>query len=232
MSNKPKMGDKLREEIIAHPSVILEDQDLMRALVAANERAMGGNIVDLRGVAMKRLEARLERLEDTHQCVIAAAYENLAGANQVHRAILRMLEPVEMDEFFKVLSSDIAAILRVDAVRMVLEAKHKGIDPAQGDVLTITKPGFIEDYLKVGRRGPVRQVTLRKTRDENAQIYGDTGATIRSEACLLFDLGDDNSPGMLALGSRDAQMFFPQQGSDLLTFFAGVFERILHRWTR
>ena len=49
----------------------------MRALIAANERAMGGNIVDLRGIAMERLEARLDRLEDTHRSVIAAAYENL-----------------------------------------------------------------------------------------------------------------------------------------------------------
>jgi len=230
MSNKPKMGDKLREEIIAQPDVILEDQDLMRALVAANERAMGGNIIDLRGVAMKRLEARLERLEDTHQCVIAAAYENLAGANQVHRAILRMLEPVELEEFFKVLGGDIAAILRIDAVRLVLETGHEDIDPAQGDVLSITKSGFIEDYLKAGRRGPVRQVTLRQICDENAQIYGDKSASIRSEACLLLDFGPDEGPGMLALGSNDSQMFYPQQGSDLLAFFASAFERMMHRW--
>ena len=67
MSSKPEMNDALREKIIAQPDVILEDQDLMRALIAANERAMGGNIVDLRGIAMDRLEARLARLEDTHR---------------------------------------------------------------------------------------------------------------------------------------------------------------------
>ena len=92
MISKPAMNDELREKIIAQPEVILEDQDLMRALIAANERAMGGNIVDLRGIAMERLEARLDRLEDTHRSVIAAAYENLAGTNQIHRAILRMLD--------------------------------------------------------------------------------------------------------------------------------------------
>ena len=35
----------------------------LTALIAANERAMGANIVDLRGIAMERLEARLDRLE-------------------------------------------------------------------------------------------------------------------------------------------------------------------------
>ena len=75
------MTDDLRERIITRPDVILEDKDLMKALIEANERAMGGNIVDLRGIAMERLEARLDRLEDTHRSVIAAAYENLAGTN-------------------------------------------------------------------------------------------------------------------------------------------------------
>ncbi|MEL6412341.1 MAG: DUF484 domain-containing protein, partial [Pseudomonadota bacterium] len=99
MSSEPNMNEDLRESIIARPDVILEDQDLMRALIAANERAMGNNIVDLRGIAMDRLEARLERLEDTHRSVIAAAYDNLAGTNQVHRAILQLLNPVDFEAF-------------------------------------------------------------------------------------------------------------------------------------
>ena len=130
MSSNPKMDDQLREKIIAQPDVILEDQDLMRALIAANERAMGGNIVDLRGIAMDRLEARLDRLEDTHRGVIAAAYENLAGTNQVHRAILKMLDPVSFEQFLKGLGSEVADILRVDAVRLVLESVQNDKDPA------------------------------------------------------------------------------------------------------
>ena len=60
-----KVVRNLREKIISKPSVILDDQDVMRALIAANEKSMGGNIVDLRGIAMERLESRLDRLEDT-----------------------------------------------------------------------------------------------------------------------------------------------------------------------
>ena len=96
MSSSPMIDETLREKIIAKPESILDDQDLMRALIAANEKAMGGNIVDLRGIAMERLETRLDRLEDTHRSVIAAAYENLAGTNQIHRAIL-LAEPPSLD---------------------------------------------------------------------------------------------------------------------------------------
>ena len=90
----------------------------MRALIGAQEAASSDNIVDLRGVAMQRLEDRLDRLEETHRLVIAAAYENLAGTNQIHRAILRMLDPIEFEGFLRDLNGEVADILRVDFIRL------------------------------------------------------------------------------------------------------------------
>ena len=233
MSSKPAIDDRLRERIIAQPDVILDDSDLMRALIAANERAMGGNIVDLRGIAMDRLEARLTRLEDTHRHVIAAAYENLSGTNQVHRAILRMLDPVAFEEFLRDLGGEVAEILRVECVRLVLESAQDGDDPALrrlGDVLSVAAPGFIADYATTGRGGAARQVTLRQIGEGDPRVHGDRAGHIRSEACLMLDFGEGRLPGMLVLGSEDPHQFSPQQGTDLLAFFAGVFERAMRRW--
>ena len=63
----------VRDRLLAEPELLLDDRDVMAALIAANDRAMGSNVVDLRGLAMERLESRLDRLEDTHRSVIAAA---------------------------------------------------------------------------------------------------------------------------------------------------------------
>ncbi len=233
MSSKPRMEDTLREKIIADPDFILEDQDVMHALIAANERAMGGNIVDLRGIAMERLEARLDRLEDTHRSVIAAAYENLAGTNQVHRAILRMLDPLEFEVFLRDLGGDVADILRVDSIKLVLESVQNDDDPIVkrlGDVLSVAEPGYIDQYLTAGRDAPVRQVTLRQVNEGDAGIFGEMAGWIRSEACLKLDFGEGRLPGMLIMGSEDPHQFTPQQGTDLLSFFAGVFERAMRRW--
>jgi uncharacterized protein YigA (DUF484 family) len=233
MTTKPQIEDALRDRIMAQPDVILEDQDLMRALVAANERAMGGNVVDLRGIAMDRLEARLGRLEDTHRNVIAAAYENLAGTNQVHRAILRMLDPVDFETFLRDLGGEVADILRVDVIRLVLETVQSDADPAVqrlGDVLSVAEPGFIDDYLTGGRNSPARQVTLRQMEEGSEAIYGDAAGWIRSEACLRLDFGKGRLPGMLVMGAEDPHQFSPAQGTDLLVFFAGVFERAMRRW--
>lgn len=223
----------LRDRILSEPETLLEDRDVMNALVAANERAMGNNVVDLRGIAMQRLETRLERLEDTHRSVIAAAYENLAGTNLVHRAILQMLDPLSFEDFLKTLATDVAATLRVDCARLVLESKVEGDDPALrrlGDVLYVAEPGFISRYISGGRNVPLRTVTLRQTMPEGDALYGDRAGFIRSEALLRLDFGQRRLPGMLVLGAEDPHHFKPTQGSDLLAFFAGVFERTMRRW--
>ncbi|WP_299738463.1 DUF484 family protein [uncultured Roseobacter sp.] len=233
MSSSPKIEDALREAIISRPDVILDDTDVMNALIAANERSMGANIVDLRGIAMDRMESRLDRLEDTHRSVIAAAYENLAGTNQIHRAILRMLDPVAFEDFLKELSGEVAEILRVDAVKLVLESTQGDMDLVLGSldgVLAVADPGFVEDYLAQGRHGATRQVTLRQIQGGSEFLYGDKADWIKSEACLMLDFGPGRLPGLLVLGAEDPHMFGPQQGTDLLTFFTGVFERIMRRW--
>ena len=233
MSSPAILAEDLREKLLKQPDVILDDPDLMRALVAANEGTMGGNIVDLRGIAMERLEARLDRLEDTHRTVIAAAYENLAGTNQVHRAILKMLDPVGFEDFLHNLDGEVAEILRIDAIKLVLETKDNegaaGLERLS-HILSVAEPGFIDDYVTQGRNVPVRQVTLRQLGADVGSIHGDTGDWIRSEACLKLDFGPGRLPGMLIMGAEDPHQFKPNQGTDLLAFFAGIFERAMRRW--
>ncbi|WP_375280174.1 DUF484 family protein [Pseudooctadecabacter sp.] len=233
MSSDPLLTDDVRSKIMSDPQALLEDQDIMRALVTANEATMGGNIVDLRGIAMDRLEARLDRLEDTHRNVIAAAYENLAGTNQIHRAILRMMDATRFEPFLQDLRGEVADILRVDAVRLVLESASSEADPAiaqLSDILSVAEAGFVQDYISLGRSAPARQVTLRQVSTEDAEIFGEKAPYIRSEACLRLDLGVGRLPGMLIFGAEDPHQFTPQQGTDLLTFFTGVFERVMRRW--
>ena len=227
--------EELKDKIISEPDVVLDDRDIMRALISANEKSLGGNIIDLRGIAMERLESRLDRLEDTHRSVIAAAYDNLAGTNQIHRAVLAMLDPTGFEGFLKGLGGDVAAILRVDCIRLVLEstANAEGEIAVRrlGDVLSVVRPGFIDAYLTQGREGvPTRPVTLRQLRPESELLYGGSAEWINSEALLKLDFGVGRLPGMLAFGSEDPHQYRPNQATDLLAFFAGVFERQMRRW--
>ncbi|WP_299963311.1 DUF484 family protein [uncultured Roseobacter sp.] len=216
MSSTPKIDDALRAAILSRPDVILDDPDVMHALIAANAGAMGDNIIDLRGVAMARMENRLGQLEDTHASVIAAAYDNLAGTQQIQRAILLLMEATDLTGFQSALDAA-ADILRVDAIRLLIEGGHATLVPVD--------PGFVQHYVKQDK-----PVTLRQIPAGSALVHGDHAAAVRSEGCLRLDLGTGSAPALLVMASTDPQMFNPQQGTDLLAFFAGVVERMLRRW--
>jgi hypothetical protein len=227
---------ELRERILSNPDVILGDDALMRALLAADRRAAGRNVIDLRGVLVERLEDRLDRLEDTHREVLAAAYDNVAGMNQVHRACLALLDPADFAGFLRVLTRDVAMILGVETIRLGLEAP--AAEPGQGlgpagplrKAVVALPAGGAEAYVTRGRGLGARKVTLRRVDPAPADLYGADAGAIRSEALLRLDLGEGNLGGLLAFGAVDPHRFHPDQGVDLLTFFAGVFERALRRW--
>jgi uncharacterized protein len=225
----------LRDLILSEPERFLDDRDVMNALVAANDRALGENIVDLRGVAMKRLETRLDRLEDTHRSVIAAAYDNLAGTNQIHRAVVQLLDSANFEAFMRVLSTEVMHTLRVDFVRLVLETVQEdaGADHTLdrlGEVLQIAPRGFVGNYMTNGRNFSPSSVVLRPVTGLAISLYGSSADEIRSEALMKLDLGKGRLPAMLVLGSEDPYQFKTTHGTDLLAFFAGVFERMMRRW--
>jgi uncharacterized protein YigA (DUF484 family) len=226
----------LRQQILNDPGLILEDTELMRALLRADRSAQGRNVVDLRGVLVDRLEERLDRLEDTHREVLAAAYDNVAGMNQLHRACLALLEPEDFAGFLRVLSREVPPTLGVEMIRLGIEAPDRpagaglGPDGAFHAVAVALPEGGIEGYLTQGRGLGARRVTLRQRAAASPELYGQAAGAIRSEALLKLDLGRGRGAGLLAFGATDPDRFDPDQGTDLLDFFAGVVERSLRRW--
>ncbi|MEP5761681.1 MAG: DUF484 family protein [Litoreibacter sp.] len=224
-------GEFLRNKILADPDLILEDASIMKALIAANDQSLGGNIIDLRGIAMERLEGQLDRLENTHKTVIAAAYDNLSGAKVIQNAVLKIMEPLDFKSFLSSLDGDLKQSLGVYAIRLVLESRETdatgvGFD----DVLKMVTPGTVQKLISAGKDAPVRSVTLRQVSPGTPALYNNEASDIRSEALLKLDLGEGHLPGLLILGSEDPHQFRPNQGTDLLTFFGGAFERALRRW--
>jgi len=237
MNEAQKPTAAIRNEIMQNPSVILGDPELMSALLEADGGSGGGrNIVDLRGKLVDRLEDRLEKAENTNRTVIAAAYENLAGTNQVHRAVLALIEPQEFRGFLQALGEEVPGILSVDAVRLGLETTNAkpgtplGPEGPMASLVTALPPGGVGGYLGEGVDQPGRRVTLRKATGLADDLYGHGETWIQSEAVLRLDLGEGKRPALLGLGCEDPNRFTPDQGSDLLAFLTGVLERTLRRW--
>ena len=233
MSDKTPISE-LKEKILSDPKIILEDSMLMDALVKAQNQLLGSNIIDLRGIAMKQLENRLAKIENTHNDVISMAYENLSGANQIQRAILKLLEPNDFPSFIKKLSTEVKEILNVEHISLVLETNVisenitllKNLNP----VTIIVKENSIKNYIAGHSQFGAQTVTLRNNVDAAHQFYQNANSEILSEALLLLDFNESNIGGLLVLGSNRKSKFAPGQGTELLTFFANVFERNMARW--
>ena len=229
-AEKARTNEAWRARVLANPALILEDRQLMRALVAASEGAVAGNVIDLRAMAMARLEAQIDRLEETHRAVVAAAYENVAATNQIHRAVEAILAAGRIEDFARLLGSEVADILQVAAVRLVVEDAGAPAPGPRDTVMATLPPGFVRDYMRLSRNAPARRIVLRQAVPYEGELYGAAGGTIQSEALMRLDLGRGRGEAMLALGSVDASHYKPGQATDLLAFFTGVVEKVLRRW--
>lgn len=221
MSPRTGLPEALRDLLLADPALLLDDDEVMAALVAAHDAGLGNNVVDLRQVAIDRLEARLAQLNDTHRNVIAAAYDNVAGTNMIHRAVLLLVGCATLAEFCAALAGPMASALRIDSVRLVIETEDPAALAIEG-VLAV-RPGFVADYMGDARRA----VVLRAAPSVATVVH--QGLPVASEALMRLNLGEGAGVAMLALGAADAEQFQPGQGTDLLAFLAGVTGRLMAR---
>lgn len=224
------LDDATRGRLLADPALILSDRELMRALVAAREAELGDNVIDIRGRAMDALEHRLDRLESAHESVISAAYENQAGTQTIHRAVLSLLEPMDFEAFLETLETDVAPILRVESLKLVMEAGEEPPPPSGTGPLVVMTAGSVGRIIAAGRKAPRGDdIVLRRASAESRPVHG---TDVASEALLPMDLGPGQRPALLVMGSLDPLRFSPAHGTDLLRFFAQAFRLVLIGWLR
>jgi hypothetical protein len=227
------MENSIRAKLLADPSIILDDNELMQSLLTASDVKLGSNVVDLRHVAMSRLSDRLGKLEGTHQSVVAAAYQNLLGTKQIHEAVIELLRNNNLDEFVHSLKFDLLKILNVDCICILLEKSNESDETS---TLKYSNPniqqvmsGFVSTYITQGGETESTKVKLRKANSSTNQLFESASTQINSEACIQLSFNENQTLGMIVFGSSDINFFEPGQGTDLLKFFACVCEKMLGR---
>lgn len=220
----------IRSLILANPDLVLNDDQVMRVLIGS--QAQGArNVVDLRDRLVERMEGRLQKLMRTNRSVVAAAYENVATTNQIHRAILALIDAEHMSTFLRRLVHDLPLMVGVEEARLCLEAnvsEARAADelaPGLDGRVVILPEGTISDYLHLEPGEPLR-VTLRQCPGEKEIVFGHLSPS-QSEALLPMELS--GVKGLLAFGAADPERFSPDQGTDLLAFAGEVAQRLLVR---
>ena len=228
------MEDSIRAKLLADPSIILDDTELMQSLLAASDVKLGANVVDLRHVAMHRLSHKLGKLEGTHQSVVAAAYQNLLGTKQIHQAVIELLRQSNLDEFVHSLKFDLLKILNVDCICILLEKSNETAEYStpkySNPNIQQVMPGFVNAYMTQGGDTESTKVKLRQANSSTNQLFESASTQIRSEGCVQLSFHENQTLGMIVFGSSNVNFFEPGQGTDLLNFFACVCEKVLGRW--
>ncbi|MEM7670263.1 MAG: DUF484 family protein [Pseudomonadota bacterium] len=220
--------DLIRTLILGDPDLVLNDDQVMRALIGSQAKG-ARNVVDLRDRLVERMESRLDKLMQANRSVIAAAYENVATTNQVHRAVLELLAAGELGTLLRALVHDVPVMLGVEEARLCIEADvaearsaDELADGLNGRVV-ILPMGSVESYLAIGGTAGA-EVVLRPCPDEKEIVFGHISPS-QSEALMRLELS--GVAGLVAFGAADPDRFSHDQGTDLLTFMARAVERLL-----
>ena len=235
MDDTTQISD-FRKRILQDPEALLNDREVMRALISASSNNAPTNVIDLKSAVLKRLEGHVDKIEGQNSNIISAAYKNISTTTKVHSAILEALEPKTFTEFLNFLKTDWANSLGIDVARLCLEAPSISKDDIPqlqtefGPSVIFLQEGEIDHYITLGQDNDPRSVTLRQIRKGASNIYSNIAPELRSEALMKLDLGQGNSPGLLLLGSINPDQFLPNMGTDLFVFYGSIFEKVMQRW--
>jgi len=149
---------------------------------------------------------------------------------------LAVMEPKSFEDFLQAVAVELPGIMALDAIMLCFEGDGVLAGQALGPhgpmrrTLLGLPPGGAAAYC--GDTGEVEtsRVLLRRTTRAASLLYRDDASTIMSEAILKLDLGEGRNPGLLVFGSRDANRFHSEQGTDLLTFLGAAFGLAVQRW--
>lgn len=222
------LGDELTAEDVAaflrdNPDFLAQRPDLVAQIVppAADH---GQGVVDLQHFMVRRLQNEVGRLHDQQRELVATTRANVNNQNRVHAAVLFLLDATSFEHLIQTITTDLAVLLDLDVAALVVESPSTGLHPVSRSGVQVWESGGIATLM--GKR----DVLLRSNILGAADIYGNGAGLVRSEALVRLRIGNEGPVGLLALGSREPDMFHTGQGTELLVFLARVVERCIRGW--
>ncbi|MFC3674606.1 DUF484 family protein [Ferrovibrio xuzhouensis] len=206
-----------------HPDLLLRHPDLCDILQPP-ERRSGDNVVDLQRFMVQRLQGALARASNVGNELLDASRQNLSATQRVHAAVLMLLEAGNFEHMIHMATQDWTDLLEVDVISLCVEGDPERMQEIATGGVVILPNGAIDTLLGA-------LPALARDQTEAAEwLYGPAASLVRSDALARLDFGPTAPQAMLALGSREADKFQPNQGTELLQFLAGVLGRSVRAW--
>ena len=186
-----------------HPNFLQQFPDLALTLVVPREQ---GQAASLAGYQLEILREKNRELNRRLHELFANAQDNERLAVRTHQLTLALMRERTAAGTARAMAASLEEDFAGDLVRMVLHAPVEGLDA--GDWLQTVPEGDprlapFRDCLKDGT-----PICGRLQPDKHALLYGARADEVQSTALLPLP-----GLGLLAVGSRDPNRFFPGMGT-------------------
>ena len=203
-----------------HPNFLQQFPDLALTLVVPREQ---GSAASLAGYQLEILRDKNRELSRRLHELFANAQENERLAVRTHQLTLALMKQNRADDTARAMAASLEEDFNGDLVRMVLFAPVEGLDAADW-LQTLTEDDArlapFRDCLKDGE-----PICGRLQPEKNALLYGVRAEDVASSALLPLP-----GSGLIAVGSRDANRFFPGMGTLFLRMMGEAFDTAMRRF--
>ncbi len=221
------MPDISQDDVLAflksNPRFLEQNPQALEHLLppkAAQEKGVS----DFQSYVIARLKADKENVLQTTREVIENSRANMNNQQRIHKAVLRLLESLNFDDFIQSITMDLADILDVDIAVLVVETDGQNIPHVHTSGIRLIPQGTVDKWMGS------KNVLLQDNIAGIEPIYGGGATLVRSQILLRVDISMGTPPAILAFGSRDPNLFAEGQATDQILFLARVIERCFRTW--
>ncbi len=184
----------------------------------------GKGVVDFQQALLERLKTDKTRAQKLQRELIDNVRANMSNLSRIQTAVLVALEADGFEGLVEALTQDLPALLDVDTVNIVIESTSKEIPFVNLSGIRFARQGTVHKWLNTG------DVLLQSNIAGHEEVFGPGAGLVRSQALVRLEISEQTPHAFIAFGSRDPEMFQPNQAIDQIGFLAQVIERCFRIW--
>jgi len=223
MQDKEKIGaHEIAAWLRRHPNFLQQFPDLSLTLVVPREQ---GPAASLASYQLEILRDKNRELQRRLHELFANAQENERLAVRTHQLTLALMRQGDAADTARAMTASLEEDFAGDLVRMVLFAPIAGLDGAEWMQTFAADDARLSPFRDCLQDG--EPICGRLQPEKNALLYGARAEEVASSALLPMP-----GVGLIAVGSRDPNRFFPGMGTLFLRMMGEAFVAAMGRFGR
>ena len=207
-----------------HPDFLDRHPEALR-LVRPPTRDNGDGVLDFQQFLLEHLRRDVVRLQDEQKSLISTSRGNLASQCRVHKAVVAMLRAASFEHLLQIVTTDLAVLIDVDVVTLGIENEAARMTRLPVHGIHLLRSGTVDALL-----GPNRDALLSSDVQADPALFGAAAGLVRSQALLRISISRSGPVGLMCMGTRNPDTFYPGLGTELLTFLARALEITIAQW--